>query len=108
MPRHKKKSPAPVLAWTSERPTVLLIWVAPSGEICRKTAAWKRPSTTAALEDWLEEYRERVATGYQPVGFEEPPMPHCARVMIRNRLVAEWNRGLTAEELRRIDSRRSA
>jgi hypothetical protein len=99
----RKKKPAPVLAWASESPVVELIWVAPSGEIMRTEKPWKRAATSRELGVWMMDYLDRLARGYRPEGYGEPPVPHCARVSIRKRVVAEWNRPLTIEEMRRLD-----
>ena len=106
MTRRRKKA-GPLLAWTSEKPSVTLIWVAPSGEVRRSVREWKRPCTDAALEDWMADYAERVRAGYRPEGFDEPPMPHCARVEIRHRLMAEWNRTLTLREIELMEGRKA-
>ena len=105
MARRKKKTGL-LLAWTSEKPSVTLIWVAPSGEVCRSVREWKRPCTDAALADWMADYEARVAAGYMPEGFDEPPMPHCARVEMLHRVLAEWNRPLTLREIGRMEGRK--
>ena len=91
---------------SNDKPDVLLIWVDSAGEIQRKSMPWKRPMTREAVYGWMGEYLDRLNDGYRPDGFDEAPVPHCARVILRTVCVAEWKRPLTIAELVRLDSRK--
>ena len=47
-------------------------------------------ATTQALSNYIEDYIELVREGYRPSGFEQPPLPHCARVTRQGQVLAEW------------------
>ncbi|HEY6345322.1 MAG TPA: hypothetical protein VIY49_27830 [Bryobacteraceae bacterium] len=72
---------------------VELIW-RENGEIRRKLSSWRtRPATKEALSEWVEEYLRLVDEGYQPSGYATPPRPHCARILLNGRVLAEWMGG---------------
>ena len=83
--------------------TVCLVWVSPSGETMRSEKPWKRGANERELTVWMLDYMDRLAKGYKPEGFDEPPLPHCAQLVVKNNVVAEWNRPLTLKEINRID-----
>jgi hypothetical protein len=72
--------------------TVEVLYVGADGGVERKSMPWKRAATEEAIAAWIEDYEERVASGYRPEGFDVPPMPHCVRVLRGRRVVAEWRR----------------
>lgn len=62
-----------------------------NGEVRRKLLPWQtRPATREALAEWIENYLDQVADGYKPDGHASPPMPHCARITLNGRVMAEW------------------
>lgn len=67
-----------------------LIWRNPSGATQRKTISWRGPVTDDDLAAYLQQYFERLDSGYRPAGVESPPRPHCARIHHLGRVVAEW------------------
>lgn len=71
-------------------PQVELLWRDEHGHCRRKRLPWKRPATKEALSEYVEDYIELVAEGYRPQGFREPPLPHCARVLLNGNVLAEW------------------
>ncbi|HEY6345104.1 MAG TPA: hypothetical protein VIY49_26705 [Bryobacteraceae bacterium] len=92
-------SPAyrPIEAHLEPRPAmhqpaqVLLLWRGENGELERKTLPWSsRPATTEALSEWMQNYLTMVEEGYQPSGHQIPPRPHCARIVLNGRVLAEW------------------
>lgn len=76
------------------RPKVEVIYRDPSGAILRKFLPWRRPSTDAALAEYIENYLELVSGGYKPDG-DFTPVPHCARVHFLGKVLAEWKRNLS-------------
>lgn len=71
---------------------VEILYRDPSGTTKRKFLPWRqRPATQEALSEWMTFYFEELERGYRPVGFDIPPIPHCARVHEFGRVLAEWH-----------------
>lgn len=68
---------------------LLLLWRS-SGAVHSKTLDWRRPPTYAALDEYLQNYFERIDNGYIPEGYETAPRPFCARILRGSRVLAEW------------------
>jgi hypothetical protein len=62
----------------------------PAGQVHHRVRDWHRPATPEAIDDWMTDYFEKLSDGYHPEGFSAPPIPHCARITRRGRVVAEW------------------
>ena len=71
---------------------VELIWRDEKGQVHHKKQPWKRPCTLAELREWLDEYFQKLSSGYQPAGYTSAPQPHCCRLYLTGHLVAEWMR----------------
>lgn len=62
-----------------------------AGATQRKILNWRnRPATEEALSEWMGDYFYALDHGYNPPGYERPPLPHCARVFHNGRVLAEW------------------
>lgn len=61
-----------------------------ASEVKHRVREWKRPQTTEAIAEWMDDYFERVGRGYCPEGFTVAPAPFCARVTNSGKVVAEW------------------
>lgn len=91
--RYGWKNPQPLSPKAILNPvttTVEILW-RQDGKVQRKSLPWRtRPATYPALAEWIENYLELVAQGYQPPNHVSPPLPHCARVIRSGRVLAEW------------------
>jgi len=71
-------------------------WRDAGGEVNWRVRPWVKARTTAAIADWVEDYVDRVERGYRPEGFDEPPVPFCARVKLNGTVLAEWKSAVMA------------
>lgn len=72
------------------RAKIKYMWRDEAGEVHHRERPWNRPQTEDAIADWMQDYFDRVASGYVPEGFTVAPMPHCARVTVGTLVKAEW------------------
>ncbi len=73
------------------KPQVQILWHDPQGFCKVKFLPWRHPCTDEALSEWIDDYFDMLKSGYCPEGFSVPPVPHCARVLYRGRVLAEWH-----------------
>ncbi len=69
--------------------SVRILWRDEAGQTHKKTQPWRREVSTAALHEWIQEYFQAIASGYQPAGFEKAPIPHCVRILRNGTVLAE-------------------
>jgi hypothetical protein len=73
-----------------DKPRMDYMWRDESGEVKHRTREWTRPQTVEAIADWMEDYLDRLSGGYMPEGFTVAPVPFCARITLRGRVLAQW------------------
>lgn len=73
------------------RPQLELIWRAPGDAIKRKTMPWHRGCSFESLSEYMSDYLAMISEGYRPKDYDYVPIPHCARIQDRGRVLAEWD-----------------
>jgi hypothetical protein len=96
----------------TDRVRVFILWRGKSGCVLQKALSWPRNRGTLPLDlqGYIEDYLALVADGYKPEGFNEAPVPFCARLVYLGKVLAEWRQpklspGFSAESLVTADER---
>jgi hypothetical protein len=107
LPRRKRALRLDQSARLEVKPKVQVLWHDPSGFCKVKFLPWRRPATNESLAEWIQDYFDMIEHGYRPAGFEDPPLPHCARVLYLGKVLAEWylRPSFSAESLVTADER---